>query len=218
MDGLELVERIRRLHPEIKVILVTGMRDANYEKAVKALNADAFFEKPFDLDILIDKVLSLLGLALDSRHPIEEESSDAGSMLETRLSDVLVSFSEEVNALAVILLDAEGKIVELCGDIPSPDFEDVWVPSMLNVLKASKSVSRLLGKDVPEKDILAFSGKTFDMMMLAPIAGYTLVSILKSGRTALRPSLAFEATSVVQPALVKILSEMGITRRRRKTG
>ena len=123
---------------------------------------------------------------------------------------MLISFSEEINALAVIPLDAEGKIVEVCGDIPAPDFESNWVPSMLNVLKAGKSVSHLLGKDVPEKDILAFSGKTFDLMMLAPIAGYTLVSILKSGRTALRPSLAFEATSVVQPALVKILSEMGI--------
>lgn len=210
MDGLELVERIRRLHPEIKIILVTGMRDANYEKAVKALHADAFFEKPFELDILVDKVLSLLGLATESRHPMEEEAPKEGSGLQTRLSDVLVSFSEEVNALAVILLDAEGKIVELCGDIPAPDFESVWVPSMLNVLNASKSVSHLLGKDVPEKDILAFSGKTFDMMLLSPLVGYSLVSILKSGRTALRPALAFEATSVVQPALVKILQEMGI--------
>ncbi len=66
MDGLELVERIRRLHPEIKVILVTGMRDANYEKAVKALNADAFFEKPFELEILVTKVMSLLGVETDS--------------------------------------------------------------------------------------------------------------------------------------------------------
>ena len=210
MDGLELVGRIRRLHPDIKIILVTGMRDANYEKAVKALNADAFFEKPFELDILVEKVLSLLDLATDSRPPEVEESSKQETVMDTRLSDVLISFSEEINALAVILMDAEGKIVELCGDIPAPDFESKWVPSMLNVLKAGKSVSHLLGKDVPEKDILAFSGKTFDMMMLAPIAGYTLVSILKSGRTALRPSLAFEATSVVQPALVKILSEMGI--------
>ncbi len=64
---------------------------------------------------------------------------------------------------------------------------------------------------MPEKDILAFSGKTFDLMMLAPVAGYSLVSILKSGRTTLRPSLVFEATTVVQPELVKILSEMGIT-------
>ena len=33
---------------------------------------------------------------------------------------------------------------------------------------------------------------------------------MKSGRTALRPSLVFEATTVVQPELVKILSDMGL--------
>ena len=97
--------------------------------------------------------------------------------MDRRLSDVLVTFRQEVNALAVILLDAEGKIVELCGDIPAPNFESVWVPSMLNVLQASGAVSKLLGTDVPEKDILAFSGKTFDLMLLAPVAGYSLVSI-----------------------------------------
>ena len=212
MDGLELVERIRRLHPDIKVILVTGMRDANYEKAVRALNADAFFEKPFDLEVLVTKVMSLLELDTDSCCPDLNtlETSPEESVMDTRLSDVLVSFRDEVNALAVILLDSAGKIVELCGEIPTPDFESVWVPAMLNVLKASGDVSHLLGKDVPERDILAFSGKTFDMMLLAPVAGYSLVSFLKSGRTALRPSLAFEATSVVQPQLVKILSGMGV--------
>ncbi|MDX9864603.1 MAG: response regulator [Anaerolineaceae bacterium] len=212
MDGLELVERIRRLHPDIKVILVTGMRDANYEKAVKALNADAFFEKPFELEILVTKVMTLLELDTDSCCPEIDavEVTSTESRMDTRLSDVLVSFRDEVNALAIILLDREGKIVELCGDIPAPDFESVWVPSMLKVLKAGGEVSHLLGKDVPEKDILAFSGKTFDMMLLAPVAGYSLVSILKSGRTTVRPSLVFEATTIVQPVLVKILAEMGI--------
>jgi DNA-binding response OmpR family regulator len=215
MDGLELVERIRRLHSEIKVILVTGMRDANYEKAVKALHADAFFEKPFELDVLVTKVMSLLSIETDAalldKVALEQAAPAVESVMDTRLSDVLVSFREEVNALAVILLDAQGKIVELSGDIPAPDFESVWVPSMLNVLNASKSVSKLLGKDVPEKDILAFNGKIFDLMLLAPVAGYSLVSILKSGRTTLRPSLVFEATTVVQPELVKVLKEMGIT-------
>ena len=84
MDGLELVGRIRRLHPDIKIILVTGMRDANYEKAVKALNADAFFEKPFELDILVEKVLSLLDLTTDSRHPEVEEAPKEESVMDTR--------------------------------------------------------------------------------------------------------------------------------------
>lgn len=214
MDGLELVERIRRLHPEIKVILVTGMRDANYKKSVKALKADAFFEKPFELEILVEKVMSLLGVETDAALMdmiVQDEAPPVvESVMDTRLSDVLVSFRQEVNALAVILLDAEGKISELCGDIPAPNFESAWVPSMLKVLQAGGAVSQLLGTDEPEKNILAFSGKTFDLMLLAPVAGYSLVSILKSGRTALRPSLVFEATSVVQQDLVKILMEMGL--------
>ncbi|MCD4672828.1 MAG: response regulator [Anaerolineaceae bacterium] len=212
MDGLELVERMRCLHPEVKVILVTGMKDASYEESVKALEADGFFEKPFELEILVEKVIGLLGVESTTRpdlSKLEMEVQEEEPAMEKRLSDVLVSLRQELNALAVILLDEQGKIMELSGDIPMDDFEEAWVPSVLKVMLAGGAVSHLLGKDVPE-NILAFSGTTFDLMLLAPIGDYSLVSILKSGRTTVRPSLAFEATSVVQPELVKIFKEMGL--------
>lgn len=213
MDGLELVERIRKLHEAVKVVLVTGYNKAEYQKAVKKLEPDAYFEKPFDLEALIEKVMRFLGMkgiGVPDLSTLEEVKQEDEPVLDTRLSDVLVDFRQEVNALAVILLDEEGKLVELCGDIPVPEFERDWVPSMMSALQAGGAVSRLMGEDIPAQNILAFSGKTFDLMLLAPVAGYALVSILKSGRTALRPAVAFEAISVVQAQLVKMLTEMGI--------
>jgi DNA-binding response OmpR family regulator len=210
MDGLELVERMRRLHADVKVILVTGMKDLNYEDSVKKLHVDGFFEKPFELESLLNKVTGLLGIAAipPARLTEMEPEPPSVSAPQKRLSDVLVTLRQQLNALAVMLLDEQGKIVELTGDIPMDHFEEKWVPSMLAVMRAGGAVSHLLGKDMPE-NILAFSGTTYDLMLLAPVGNYSLVSILKSGRTAIRPAVAFETTSVVQPELVEILKEMG---------
>lgn len=212
MDGLELVGRIRRLHPEIKIILVTGQKDANYDDSVKALHVDAFFEKPFALEKLLTTVTGLMGLtpvpAGDFFSPQVPEALPEVP-LKNRLSDILVTLRQELNALAVLLLDEKGKMMELTGELPMADFEAVWAPALLEAMRAGGAISRLLGKAQPE-NILAFRGANFDLMLLAPVGSYSLVSILKSGRTAVRPAVAYERTVLAQPELVQTLQEMGL--------
>lgn len=212
MDGIELVGRMRRLHPEMKVILVTGIKDANHEDSAKKLKVQAFFEKPFDLEVLLDKVTGLLGLENPGIKPLAEQMEPEVALVsdqEKHLSDILMALRQELGALAVILLDQDGKIRELCGELPVEDFESKWTPHILAVLRAGDSLSSLLGKQDPE-NILAFSGKSFDLMLTAPVGKCILVSILKSGRTAIRPAVAFEATTVARPELIKALAELGL--------
>jgi len=56
MDGLELLRRIRRDHPEVPVILLTG--HASVELGVQGMELGAFeyLMKPVDLDELLDAV------------------------------------------------------------------------------------------------------------------------------------------------------------------
>ncbi len=56
MDGLETLAYIKRQHPEIEVIMLTGF--AETETASQALAAGAFdyLVKPVDLDELLDKL------------------------------------------------------------------------------------------------------------------------------------------------------------------
>ncbi len=56
MDGLELLRRLRRLHPEVPVVLLTG--HASSELGVQGLELGAFeyLLKPVELDELLDTV------------------------------------------------------------------------------------------------------------------------------------------------------------------
>lgn len=60
MDGLEVLRRVKESHPEIKVIMVTGL--AQEETAVQAMHLGAFgyLPKPFDPDQLNQIVLRAL--------------------------------------------------------------------------------------------------------------------------------------------------------------
>jgi DNA-binding NarL/FixJ family response regulator len=64
-SGLEVVSEIRRLHPTVKIIAISGggrikENDDMLEKAGK-LGADMTLAKPLDLDKLEEAVLKLLG-------------------------------------------------------------------------------------------------------------------------------------------------------------
>jgi len=56
MDGLELLRRLRRLHPSVPVVLLTG--HASAELGVKGMELGAFeyLLKPVELDELLDTV------------------------------------------------------------------------------------------------------------------------------------------------------------------
>jgi DNA-binding NtrC family response regulator len=56
MDGLELLRRMRREHPEVAVVLLTG--HASVELGVQGMELGAFeyLLKPIDLDELLDVV------------------------------------------------------------------------------------------------------------------------------------------------------------------
>jgi two-component system, response regulator YesN len=62
MDGLELTEKLKNFHPEIKVLIATGhSQEAYYEPAMKA-GADDFMVKG-NAQELIKKVMQLSGFS-----------------------------------------------------------------------------------------------------------------------------------------------------------
>jgi len=61
VDGIELLREIQRLHPETRVIVISG--HGNIETAVRAtqLGAVDFIEKPFSLDGLLQRIERAIG-------------------------------------------------------------------------------------------------------------------------------------------------------------
>lgn len=84
MNGDEVVERLRRANPRVKVILITAFGSVETAVKVMKLGVCDFIEKPVDLTCLREKIE-----ALDLERLIEEDVLD----LEQQLDDAELPFS-----------------------------------------------------------------------------------------------------------------------------
>ena len=213
MTGFEFVRKMRKRYPGIKVIVITGLQDAALKKQAEDLGAIAFFHKPMDIPSFLNAVNACLSM---------ERESDAASSSPTQpvretadllvpellpaegLATLLSNLRASLTALAALLLDADGKIVAKAGHFPDSAFDHLWIMPLVEAVKASNKVSRLMETPVA-KNILAFQGVAFDLV-LASIGDYALVMVLRSGRPALRLALAFEEIMTAQKDLLAFLS------------
>jgi two-component system, response regulator, stage 0 sporulation protein F len=58
MDGLQVLERIKAINRETKVIMISALVDLETRKRAQELGCDAYLRKPFDIDD-VDKALSV---------------------------------------------------------------------------------------------------------------------------------------------------------------
>ncbi|GKU83692.1 response regulator [Niallia sp. NCCP-28] len=56
MDGIEILKRMRKLNPDIRVIIMTAYGELDMIQEAKDLGALTHFAKPFDIDDLRDAV------------------------------------------------------------------------------------------------------------------------------------------------------------------
>lgn len=96
MNGMEVLARIRETHPNLPVILLTGLNDA--ETAVQALRAGAtdYLTKPFELKRLFDVLRHTKGTSVDAPaapvgilSPLRKKAMHSASPHVQRLLDQL---------------------------------------------------------------------------------------------------------------------------------
>jgi DNA-binding response OmpR family regulator len=63
MPGMDGIEVLHRLPPDVKVLMLTARDDAQTEAATRAAGADGFLAKPFSSVELLDHVERLVGAA-----------------------------------------------------------------------------------------------------------------------------------------------------------
>ncbi|WLT32968.1 sigma-54 dependent transcriptional regulator [Geothrix sp. PMB-07] len=111
MSGLELIRRARRLHPTLRVVLMSAFGEPKDIVEAMRLGADDFLPKPFDLDAfqaLLDRLRALVGAP--SPDPAEPwiAHSPAMQALETALRQAAAS------ALPVVFRGEPGAGRERC--------------------------------------------------------------------------------------------------------
>ncbi len=90
MSGIELLEKIRNIHPDMPVILVTGFADLN--KAIEAIKKGAFdfITKPYESSYLIHSIEKavnyhrLLKREDDYKHILEELNAEIETLIAER--------------------------------------------------------------------------------------------------------------------------------------
>ncbi|MEM8930047.1 MAG: fused response regulator/phosphatase [Acidobacteriota bacterium] len=93
MDGFELTRELKRLDPDLRVILMTGSVYGTDDKLVRAIQEEAFYfiHKPFDravLRILVERCLELRRLEdANRRHlrHLEQQMAEAQAFQQTML-------------------------------------------------------------------------------------------------------------------------------------
>jgi len=229
ISGLDLVRKIRPRLPEIKIMIITGLRlDAAQEKQSRDLRVDLVMAKPVGLPELIGSIERLCGeqsrLALGQAQPAQTLLPSTGSLKSEQpiplepvlprpgsteppsLRVLLADLRASLSAQAVILLDELGNVVEKAGGWPAPDLEARLVPNLLAARGGLDKLSSLM-RSASAGGASAIQGENYDLAF-APVDRATLLVFLRASSGALRMALAFEHLLTVQAKLARVLEEM----------
>ena len=228
ISGLELVRKIRKRYPGIRVIVITGMQDMSLEKQAKELGIDAFFRKPMNIPSFLDAVNACLKVEPSQVAPPDEAQPPAPTpqpaVVRTEipatatpawtpaaspnaisnLTVLLSGLRKDLGALAVLLLDDNGRVLARSGNFPDSSFEERWCQALIETVRVTRQVSKLLETPTP-RNLIALQGMAFDLV-LAPVGNYALVLALRTGRPTLRLGLAFEEILNIQKNLLALVT------------
>jgi DNA-binding response OmpR family regulator len=203
MTGLEMVTRLRKRTPEIKIILVTGVEDASTRKQVAESGVAAYFFKPIDIEAFLGAVRRALWTDQDSlpeaieKPALKEEpapnaapvvsiepgvkvSKPVSSLgFQPTLEERLTALKQQVRASSVLLVDEVGKIMAMAGDPSSLTSSKSLLPALMDSFRASYRVSDALSKSSAES-LLCFM-LVGQRIYLAPIDPSHLLLVDTSG-------------------------------------
>lgn len=139
MSGLELVGKVRKRNPSLKVILITGLTDSEVRQQVAEFGAEAFFYKPVDIIEFRARVADCLGLEhAESEQPagkqVELAEGQAPLALELPgLAEYAAKMRESIGASCVWIIDRQGEILSQAGDLPEQWHLPAWKAGILAV-------------------------------------------------------------------------------------
>jgi DNA-binding response OmpR family regulator len=213
ITGVELMRKVRKFRPNVKVILITGLTDPKIRKQVAEAGADAFFIKPVPIADFLDAVERHLGL-VETFLPPELIAVPAKEDTERQLPDLLVQLRQDMEAIAVLLLNNDGYVIARAGDLPDSENEVPLISSLLSIHSAGLKVSRMIG----EKDSSnwhVFEGKNYDMIF-APIGRLHAMLVIgkglaDEGQVLEKVGIFSAARNSIEALLVKSPAEAHIT-------
>jgi len=210
INGAELMNKIRARHPDVKIILITGVSDPKTRDELARAGADAFFTKPIPMADFLDAVERTLGLVrtiLPDEQPHQEPTSEQKGMAE-----LLAGLRKELNAQAVILLNDRGHIKAQAGELTDPNIEVSLTASLMAIYGAGQKVSSLLRHDMSSGLHVFHSAGSDSDVLFAPVG--PLHSVLIAGKNIgaeEKLGAATVALAAARTELETVLAKMGVS-------
>jgi hypothetical protein len=135
--------------------------------------------------------------------PTLTQSETYASSAISNLTILLSGLRKDLGALAVLLLDENGRVLARSGSFPDSSFENRWPEALMETVRATIKVSKLLESPQP-RSLVALQGMAFDLV-ISPVGSYALVLALRTGRPTLRLGLAFEEILNIQKNLLSLV-------------
>lgn len=175
MSGLDLMKKIRKRNPSLKLILITGLADPNIHSQLANSDAEAFFIKPIPMAPFLDAVENALGaraISVEIALPIPK-TKPLGQTLPAHLADL----RQELKAEAVILLDESGEVLLLAGDLLDKAHE-LLIPTLISTFSAADRISLALNQTIPE-NLLCIKGRQHIICAINAGPEYALLVLLE---------------------------------------
>ena len=210
ISGLELMQKLRKQQPDLKVILTAANPDEHLNQQALQARANALIPKPIDVTDFIEAVQRCLDM-------IEAKPRKAGRQVGSRdtLSKHLESKCQEMGAAATVLLDSSGEILGKAGEPAKAQMITPLIPALLEALGASARLSQALDRPVPD-DLLCFTGAKVDLFAAhvgQPYALLVLFDTTSMGNTRAR---AARLVSLAAQELAGLLPQPGATQEPQK--
>ncbi len=219
MTGVDLIKRMRKRQPDLKVILISGLTDRKIRQQAEELGCEAFLPKPLEMEEFIRVSAAALGVkwagpAGDNTSPVEQEDPAPRSEKEKEKSaaepvaqtssgetqkQLLEKLCQSSAALGVVLLDEKGNRLARSGDFPKIEVAGEWIPPLMMVMQSSDTLANMFAGTHPSVGV-TLRGASFDLIM-APASSGVIMVALKPGSSSIRLALALEEVLAVQPAL-----------------
>lgn len=165
MSGFELARKVRALHPELPIIIITAYASAQGRKEAERLGVHRYFEKPLDTDALLASVHS----ALYTDVGVESSSSPIAQATEERAPDArkkeefktvqpetqheirgrLQALLSDTGAVQALLCDREGNIDFRAGSGTGDHSPERLASLLARSLTDSFRLARELGSEEP---------------------------------------------------------------------
>ena len=213
ISGLELLRKIRERHPDVKIVMMSGMddRDLN-EKALEA-GANVFLRKPIKMPIFLDTVSEILGLEQPKGSFIKDIMPEFNLLDEDdfgkNLADSLSSLRKEVSASHVWLLSEFGRVAAQSGETEIEEFETKWASVIMPIMSASDNFTQTINGKRPERAVISIGIKDYDIFM-APVGDFALVLRVPTGRGTKRVPIIVDVMMEYQQEILSTLNRMGV--------